>query len=74
MTDAPGRTKKQLAAVEQEKAVAFRQGIAAFKAGQGVESNAYLEDPREHMAPAWRRGWEAEHVLRTQINPRERRA
>ena len=73
MTDAPRRTKKECATREQEKATAFRQGIAAFKAGLSVESNPYLQDLREHMGPAWLRGWNAEHMIRTQINSRERR-
>jgi len=56
---------------EQEKAAAFRQGIAAFKAGEPKESNRYL-GKAECLISAWNRGWESEKTIRTVINPRER--
>lgn len=71
MTEAPRRTKKELAKIEQEKAHAFRAGIAAYKAGASPQSCPF---PEEHRKRAWLRGYEAERKLREEINPRERRA
>ena len=75
MTIPPRRTKKELMMLEQEKAVAFRQGISAFKAKQEPDSCPYQNnEAEEHKYRAWLRGFKAERKLRTEINPRERRS
>jgi len=69
------RTKRERQQEEQEKAIAFRQGIMAFKAGSAQGANPFLDDPgKDAQAAAWNRGWASEQMIRSGFNARERQA
>lgn len=60
------RTKKELAQAEQERNIAFRQGIGAFIAGTDRSANPYKgHQDRAHQEASWKRGWESEQSVRS---------
>jgi ribosome modulation factor len=58
-------TRKETFRQEQDKNLAFRQGITAFIQGKALEANPHQNTPeRAHQEAAWNRGWKSEESIR----------
>ena len=58
------RTRKELALVEQEKNVGFRQGCEAWNKGKPLSENPYRNDSlHPHQEVSWNRGWQSEKTV-----------